>query len=244
MRHNPQSTLSIDHATWNRLLAAYVVQSPDGVNRFRYGQVTPADREALEGYIGELAAVAVSSINRSEQMAYWMNFYNALTIKVILDHYPVDSIRDIDISPGLFANGPWGKKLVRVEGEALSLDDMEHRILRPIWKDPRVHYGVNCASIGCPNLQPTAFTSDNLDAQLEAGARAYVNHPRGARVETGTLTVSSIYEWFKVDFGSSDAGVIDHLKRYANPGLLAALEKLDRISRDQYDWSLNDADAP
>ena len=153
----------------------------------------------------------------------------------------VKSIRDIDISPGLFSDGPWGKKLVSVEGEDISLDDIEHRILRPVWKDPRVHYGVNCASIGCPNLQPEAFTAENSDELLDKGAREFVNSPRGARIENGKLTVSSIYVWFKSDFGGTDAGVIDHLKKYAQPGLRTQLEKIDRISDNQYDWTLNDA---
>jgi hypothetical protein len=188
-----------------------------------------------------LTQTAVSRLNRNEQKAFWINLYNALTVKVILDHYPVKSIRDIDISPGLFSDGPWGKKLVSVEGEDISLDDIEHRILRPVWKDPRVHYGVNCASHGCPNLQPEAFTAENSDELLDKGAREFVNSPRGARIENGKLTVSSIYVWFKPDFGGTDAGVIDHLKKYAQPGLRTQLEKIDRISDNQYDWTLNEA---
>ncbi len=167
--------------------------------------------------------------------------YNALTVKVVLDHYPVDGIRDIDFSPGLFADGPWDKKLVEIEGEDVSLNDIEHRILRPIWRDPRIHYAVNCASIGCPNLQPTAFTAANTDALLAAAAQAYVNHPRGARVEGGKLIVSSIYVWFQEDFGGNDAGVISHLRRYADPGLRSRLSRIERIGDHFYDWSLNGA---
>ena len=159
----------------------------------------------------------------AEQQAYWINLYNALTVQVILDHYPVDSIRDIDISPGFFADGPWGKKLLVVDGEEVSLDDIEHRILRPIWQDLRIHYAVNCASIGCPNLQPEAFTAENADRLMDEGARAYIGHPRGASVDRGKLTVSSIYKWFKADFGGSDVGVIDHLQQFAEPELKAAL---------------------
>jgi hypothetical protein len=123
----------------------------------------------------------------------------------------------------------------------VSLDDIEHRILRPIWKDPRTHYSVNCASLGCPNLPAQAFTSSNLEQLLDDGARAYVNHPRGARVENGRLTVSSIYVWFAPDFGSGDAGVIAHLKQYAEPALKKKLGSVDRIADDEYDWALNDA---
>ncbi|MDP4855877.1 MAG: DUF547 domain-containing protein, partial [Desulfobacterales bacterium] len=194
--NDPASAVQVDHSTWDRLLKAYLINGPDGVTLVRYGQVSAADRTALDHYIRQLMQTAVSRLNRNEQKAFWINLYNALTMKVILDHYPVKSIRDIDISPGLFSNGPWGKKLVSVEGESISLDDIEHRILRPIWKDPRVHYGVNCASIGCPNLQPEAFTAENTDELLDKGAREFVNSPRGARIENGKLTVSSIYVWF------------------------------------------------
>jgi hypothetical protein len=155
--------------------------------------------------------------------------------------YPVASIRDIDISPDWFSNGPWNAKLRAIEGEAVSLNDIEHRILRPIWRDPRIHYGVNCASIGCPNLRAQAFTAANAEALLASGARDYVNHPRGARIEDGRLIVSSAYVWFAEDFGGDDAGVIAHLRRYARPELRAALAEVDEIGDFVYDWRLNDA---
>ena len=122
------------------------------------------------------------------------------------------------------------------------LNDIEHRILRPIWRDPRIHYAVNCASVGCPNLMTEAFAGDRLDAQLDGAARAYVNTPRGARIEDGKLVVSSIYIWFGEDFGGNDAGVIAHLKRYAEPQLGNRLKSLKAISDHRYDWSLNDVE--
>ena len=182
--HDPGSTETVDHGAWQRILGTYLAPGADRVNRFAYASIRPADRHALDGYIVRLAATPVSALARPEQLAYWINLYNALTVQVVLDHYPVASIRDIAISPGLFAIGPWDKALIEVEGEAVSLNDIEHRILRPIWRDPRVHYALNCASIGCPDLQTTAFTAENAEALREAAARAYVNHPRGARVRT------------------------------------------------------------
>ena len=239
--HDPASEATIDHAAWAAFLESYVVPGDDGVHRVRYGDVSPADRAALDAYLSDLAAVPIRSYARPEQMAYWINLYNALTVQVVLDHYPVDSIRDIDISPGLFSSGPWGAELITVEGEALTLDDIEHRILRPIWRDPRVHYGVNCASIGCPDLARAPFTGADLDAQLDQAARAYVNHPRGVTIERDELIVSSIYDWFEADFGSSEAGVIAHLRRYAEPTLAERLARFDAIDGDRYDWRLNDA---
>ena len=155
----------------------------------------------------------------------------------MLEHYPLDSIRDI--RAGLFSRGPWRLELIEVEGEKLTLDDIEHRILRPIWRDPRIHYAVNCASIGCPNLQPRAFTAANSGMLLEQAARDFVNHERGARVENGKLRVSSIYHWFDEDFGGNDSGVIAHLKQYADTELAAKLADIDHIDDHAYDWSLN-----
>jgi hypothetical protein len=239
--HHPASTETIDHTAWQRILETYLSPGPDRVGRFAYGRVTPADRETLDAYIQRLTETLVSTLNRAEQLAYWINLYNALTVQVVLDHYPVESIRDIAISPGLFAIGPWDKQLAEIEGEAVSLNDIEHRILRPIWRDPRIHYAVNCASIGCPDLQASAFTGAGAEALLEAAARAYVNHPRGARIEKSKLTVSSIYAWYREDFGGTEAGVIAHLTRYARPELAKSLEAVTEIGGYEYDWGLNDA---
>ncbi len=240
-RNDSSSTVVVNHAPWKQFLDKYLVTDhPTGINRVKYGAVEPADRENLDEYLSALQSVGVSGLNRREQMAYWINFYNALTVKVILDHYPVRSIRDVKISPGFFSSGPWDAKLVKIEGEEVSLNDMEHRILRPIWKDNRVHYAVNCASLGCPNLQPDPYTSGNLEYALEKAAAEYVNHPRGARIEAGKLTLSSIYDWFQVDFGRSDKGVIEHLRKYAGDPLAEGLtDYRDRISYE-YDWSLNE----
>ena len=241
--HDDAATKTVDHSAWARFLGTYVKPDGNGLNRVSYGAVTGPDRAALNSYVNALAGTKISTFNRAEQRAYWINLYNALTVKVILDHYPVDSIRDIDISPGLFSDGPWGKPLVTIEGEAVSLDDIEHRILRPIWRDPRVHYAVNCASVGCPNLMTRPFTASNADELMDRAARDYINHPRGARVADGKLVVSSIYEWFQEDFGGNDAGVIAHLKTFAAPDLAAALAGVTDIDDDAYDWDLNDGSA-
>ena len=240
-QHDPDSTRSVDHQPWTDWLNAQIQVGEDGIHRIAYGRVSAGARKQLQDYLAALQAEPVSKLNRREQWAYWINLYNAATVEVVLAHYPVDSIRDIDISPGFFANGPWGKALLEVEGVALSLNDVEHRILRPIWQDPRIHYAVNCASLGCPNLAREAYTAERLDSQLNAAARAFVNHPRGARVENGELTVSSIYAWFEEDFGDSEAAVVRHLQRYADPDLKRLLGARTGIDDDDYDWRLNDA---
>ncbi len=238
---DPESSASITYDNWNRFLEKYIVESPGGITLVRYGAVTGEDQENLGSEIHRLSRVPISRFNRDQQRAFWINLYNALTVKLILDHAPVDSIRDIDISPGWFSDGPWGRKLVTVEDEKLSLDDIEHRILRPIWRDPRLHYALNCAARGCPNLAAMAYTAANSESLLDAGARAYVNHDRGTAFVDGALVVSSIYVWYMPDFGGSEGSVIAHLGRYAEPGLAAKLAEVRRIYDDVYDWRLNDA---
>jgi hypothetical protein len=229
----------IDHESWNGFLNAYVTRYADGVMRIAYARVTSRDKAALRDYIAGLSELEISGYARSEQFAYWVNLYNALTVQVVLEHYPVMSIRDIDISPGLFADGPWRKTLITAQGENISLDDIEHRILRPGWGDPRIHYAVNCASIGCPDLQPEAFTAANTERLLEQAARDYINHPRGVRANRSGVTLSSIYNWFASDFDQA-GGVLEHIRRYATADLKARLEGIETIDGYTYDWSLND----
>lgn len=238
--HNANSGERLSHDTWNAFLKSHVLTTRDGINRVDYAAVSTLDRQKLSAYISQLSDTAITRYNRAEQLAFWINLYNAVTVKVVLDHYPVSSIRKISISPGLFSRGPWGKQLVTVEGVPLTLDDIEHRILRPIWRDPRIHYAVNCASLGCPNLIKEAFTSDNTESLLNQGARDFINHNRAVSVSGNKLITSSIYHWFKDDFGGTDRGVIEHLRRFADPELQAQLAERDRINSHKYDWTLND----
>lgn len=232
----------IDHGVWTELLREYRRAGPDGVSRFAYGKVSETDRQRLDAYIDRLADTAITEYPRPVQLAYWLNLYNALTVDLVLEDYPVETIRDIDISPGWFSDGPWGKALVRIESEPVTLNDIEYRILRPIWEDPRIHYGVNCASLGCPELPPRAFTAANTEDLLDAAARTYINHPPGVTVREGRVIASKIYHWYQEDFGGSEAGVLDHLRQYAQPELRERLAEATRIHRYRYDWALNDPD--
>ncbi|WP_193369122.1 DUF547 domain-containing protein [Pelagibius marinus] len=238
-RHDPASRESLDFAAWDALLRRVVISGGDGINRVDYRGLAAAD--ALAGIVADLAAVQVSAYDRDQQLAYWINLYNAVTLQVVAQHYPVVTIRDIDISPGWFADGPWDAEVVTVEGEALTLNDIEHRILRPIWRDPRVHYAVNCASLGCPNLAREAYRGETVDRQLEEAARVYINHPRGVTIADGEVTVSKIYDWFLEDFGGSTETLLAHLRRYAGPELAGQLAAAGDIDGTAYDWTLNDA---
>jgi hypothetical protein len=230
------------------LLSRYVIAPPDGVTRVRYAawKASASDLAALDGWIAAAVEQRPSTMPRAEAFAHWANLYNALTLKVVLERYPVRSIRDIRSTGVPFDPkgwvGPWRTRLVTVEGRRLSLDDIEHGTMRPTFRDPRVHYAVNCASIGCPNIWPRAWRAPTLEAGLDAAARAYVNHPRGVTVlPDGRLRISSIYTWFREDFGGNEAGVIAHLRRYAEPALGARLSERSAIAEDAYDWALNGA---
>ena len=226
------------HQPWDEILGTYVVESDDGVNRFDYGalQANTADSAKLDAYLESFADLDFDTLDGDEQFAAYANIYNALTVQYIVSKYPTKSIRSGYIV------GPWKRVFTTVEGEEVSLDHIEHQILRVEWDDPRVHYAVNCAAFSCPNLQTDAWFGASLDEDLDRAARAYVNDPRGVTVRrNGTLQVSTIYKWFREDFGGSNDGVIDHLLEHAEPELAAKIEAKRRITKHEYDWSLNDA---
>ncbi|MEL6373094.1 MAG: DUF547 domain-containing protein [Pseudomonadota bacterium] len=234
---------SVDHSAWDKLLKTYISDGRDGLNDVDYKAWKAGGHKALKAYIQSLEKIDVTTLTKNQQFAFWANLYNAKTIDVVLEKYPVKSIKNVSLGGSLFATftgGPWKAKIMKVNGVKLSLDDIEHGIMRKIFKDPRVHYAVNCASVGCPNLAKDAFTGAKLNAQLDNGAAAYVNSPRGIAVKNGRVVASSIYKWFQVDFGGSEAGVLNHARKYAKPDLKAKLKGKSDIYDYEYDWSLND----
>lgn len=237
--HDPASTIVVGHERLQRFLDRYLVSgAAGGPSAVRYGAVTRDDRAALVSYLDDLQRVSPSGLSRDEQMAYWINLYNGRTVLLILEHYPVKSIRDIRF--GTSGAGPWDERLLTVEGERLSLNNIEHNILRPIWKDPRIHYAVNCASISCPELRSTVYTGAGIDRQLDAAARGYIASEQGVFASGGRLRLSSIYDWYRTDFGRNERAVLAHIARYAQEPMKSLLETFrDRIQYG-YDWALND----
>jgi hypothetical protein len=238
---DPDSTLRIEHDEWDAILMRYLRIGEDGVHRVAYGEVTPADRARLDDYIAQMAGLPISAYNHTEQLAFWINLYNALVVRLIVDHYPIASIRDIGTPTATGAAGPWRQELVVAEGSPISLHDIQHRILRPIWRDPRIHYALSCGAVSCPNLQPEPFYSDQLERQLNEAAIAYVNGSHCIRIEDDQLGLSSMFRWYRDDFGGTDRDVINHLMAYAEPGLAIKLQRFDQITDDGFDWRLNDA---
>ncbi len=236
---NEESAENIDHGDWQELLEAYVVEAEwPGVNLFDYGEFEEDDLEVLESYLATMQAIDPRQYSGAEQQAYWINLYNALTVKLILDNYPLESITKL--GSGLASFGPWDDPAAIVAGQTLSLNDIEHSILRPIWRDNRVHFAVNCASIGCPNLQTTAFTAANLNDLLEKGARDYMAHPRGMKFEGDSLILSKIFDWYGEDFGSNEQEVLSTLSTYAPRAVKDKLIDYQGRIKYEYDWSLNE----
>lgn len=241
-QHDAESRERVDHSAWQTLLDAYLTPDATGVHLFDYAalEASAGDRDRLAGYLEALQELDPRRLSASEAMAYWINLYNALTVRVVVDHYPVDSIRQIHRSL-VPLSGPWGDVLAVVAGRELTLDDIEHRILRPIWRDPRIHYAVNCAARGCPNLSARVFTGKDLEELLDEGARTFINHPRGVEIpDASSAVLSSIYEWYREDFGETDAELVAHLLEYANKELAESLEGFAGRFEFAYDWSLNE----
>ena len=186
-----ESTIVIDHSAWDELLGTYVVSREDNLNLVSYKNISAADTQKLVGYIGALSSIDPATLNPAEQMAYWINFYNALTVKVVLDFPKKKSI--LRMGAKFFAIGPWDDKVATVNDEEITLNDIEHRILRPLFKDRRIHYAVNCASIGCPNLAPKAYTGANLEEMLVAAEHDYLHHARGVTFDSKGRLLCLLY---------------------------------------------------
>lgn len=235
--HNPQSNATIDHSKWQQLLDQRVHENSDGINRVSYKQFSSGEKNQLNNYIQELAELTPSKLSRDEQLAYWINLYNALTIKVVLNHPKATSIRQM--KPSFFSSGPWDDELLTIEGKLVTLNDIEHRILRPIWQDNRLHFALNCASIGCPNLSKIAYTSSNAQAQLQHAQATYLSHPRGVSLIDSKLKLSSIFAWYQVDFGENEKNLRTYLATQLPKQAQSILAPENTIDY-AYDWDLNE----
>jgi len=228
-----ESTQVVDHSQWQEILNTYLNdEDPSGVNRFDYKSVSSEDSEHLQSQ-------SPRQLNSQEQFAFWVNLYNAKTVDYIIDGVQEDDITSIkQIRSKLVIPGPWKRKDLKIEGEKLSLDSIEHGILRPIWKDHRIHYAVNCASIGCPNLLKTAYTVENTEELLEIAEEDFLTHPRAAHVDGETVVLSSLFDWYGPDFASSQTEFFEYLSDFVEPEIADLLLDEPKVKYD-YDWKLN-----
>lgn len=224
----------VSHEIWDGLLRAYV----------RSGGLVDyegflSDSITLNRYLALLSSSHPGpSWSRGEQMAYWINAYNAFTVKLILDHYPVAGIKDI--KKGIpFVNSVWDIKFIRIQGQVYDLNNIEHGILRRQFKDARIHAAINCASLSCPKLRPEAYVADKLDAQLDDAMRGFINDPQRNRVSADRAELSSIFSWFGSDFRRDAGSVRGYVNRYATVKLRAG----GKIVFLDYDWRLNELKA-
>lgn len=240
----PAQGFDHSHRAWDVLVNKHVLLvSGNNASQVRYTEFAK-DRAALKGYLDSLSGVAEAEFkgwSKPQQMAFLINAYNAFTVELILANYPVKSIKDI--GSDLF-NNRWKKKFFKLLGQDSYLDQIEHEILRKPgnYNEPRVHFAVNCASIGCPMLREEAYAADRLEAQLEQQTARFLSDRSRNRLAGGKLEVSKIFDWFKEDFAPREKFFAPYANLLAgSPAerMLIAGGKAP-ISHLDYDWTLND----
>ncbi|ANH59053.1 DUF547 domain-containing protein [Dokdonia donghaensis] len=218
---NPIITETVNHDSFNDLLKAYV--SPTGnvdYNGFK------SNWGKLRNYIKLLGEqTPTDAWSQEEKLAYWMNAYNAMTIDLILRHYPLESIKDI--------KNPWDQRFWKLEDSWYNLNQIEHNILRKMG-DARIHFGINCASFSCPPLLNEAFTAASVDDQLDKLARNFINDSSRNTITTERVEVSKIFSWFAKDF-KTEGSLIDYLNKYATTPISPSA----KVRYKTYDWTLN-----
>ncbi len=221
------------HQSFNELLKKHV--SKEGIVNY---QGFIQDRAKLDKYLELLSnnAPDKNTWTKEEQLAYWINAYNAFTVKLIVDNYPVKSIQDLDPKVKLpLINTVWDIKFFKIGGKESSLDEIEHKILRQEFEEPRIHFAVNCASFSCPPLWNEAFVPEKIDQQLDLVTRTFINDPKRNKISPDKLEISSIFSWFKGDF-TKNGSLIDYLNQYSK----VKIKPNAKISHLDYDWSLNE----
>lgn len=229
----------VDHARWDRLLRRYV--DDRGQVNYAGWHANAADRQELLAYLEQLsAAVFTNDVDENMQLAFGVNAYNALTVYGILHQYPTSSIRNH--TPALFGYNLWRDLYLLIEGVPCNLEWIEHQYLR-LFHDPRIHFAIVCASVGCPKLRREAYTAERLEAQLEDNARAFFADPTKLRWDKRrrTIWVSPILDWFAADFGTDEAQRLSTIRRWLPPAAqrLAAADQVSLRYLD-YDWRLNE----
>ena len=226
--------LPVSHELFDELLSKYV-----GDQGFVDYSGFQNERAKLQKYLDLLQSTAPgSSWSKEEEIAYWINVYNAFTIELVLKHYPVESIKDIGSSIQIpFVNTPWDIKFIEIGGETYDLNNVEHSILRKKWKEPRIHFAVNCASYSCPVLRREAYTAEKLEAQLDDQAKRFINDDFRNDITKKEAKLSKIFDWFSGDFKNA-MPVTDLINQYADVKITSDTN----ISYKEYDWKLNDQD--
>lgn len=216
-----------NHHQWDRLLKKHVQES--GLVDYKSFQ---KDYSKLTEYLEYLGGYQPTRTWKKEELlAYYINLYNAGTVQLILDHYPVGSIKDI--------SRPWGRKFLRMGNQQISLGTLEHDLLRKM-EEPRIHFAINCASFSCPSLLNEAYTAADLNSQLERATQNFINDPSRNRISANNIELSKIFKWYKGDFGDGDKELIAFLNKYLNSPLAPDA----KIGYLPYNWGLNEKRSP
>jgi hypothetical protein len=211
---------------YDRLLKKYVV---DGGVRYAAWKANASDMAALNRVVTGIGNADPSKLDANGQLAFYINAYNAWTIKLILDKYPVRSVRDVSPLFGIFL-----QKKIRVAGEQMSLNHLEKNILRKKFKDPRIHFAVNCGSTSCPPLQKGAYDAKTLNKELEARTKAFtLNEAAVEKSPDGKVRLSRIFKWYDEDF---EGGAVDYVSKRRGERVAPG----EKVEYKKYDWSLND----
>ncbi len=224
----PSDSEPVTHEIWDSLVREHV--TAEGLVDYK-GFIQ--DSVKLNKYLDLLSQNHPNekNWNRNERLAYWINTYNAFTVKLIVDHYPVESIKDI--KNGIpFVNTVWDIKFINIEGATYDLNNIEHGIIRPKFDEPRIHMAVNCASISCPKLQDRAYTAAKLDEQLDEASREFINDEDKNKITPEKAQLSKIFSWYGGDFKS----VRNFVNKYSD----VKINKNTKIEYQEYDWGLND----
>ena len=194
------------------------------------------DSTQLNKYLKSLSDNPPQSFSRNDQLAYWINAYNAFTIQLILRNYPLKSIKDIGSKIKIpFVNTPWDVKFIRIGNELYDLNKIEHSILRPKYKEPRIHFAIVCASVSCPKLLNEAYVGSKIEQQLTNQAISFINDPKRNKITPNKAELSKIFSWFKGDF-TKKGTVIDFVNKYSK----TKINKNAEIGSLDYDWDLNE----
>ena len=233
------SAATFDHSKFDQVLKKYV----DDKGLVDYNSI--AKDRGFSEYMQSLQTAGVEKFSRDGQLAFWINAYNAVTIDKVIKTKPKKSVRETFV-PGVWTGTKFftSRKNI-VAGKRLSQDDIEHEILRKQFNDPRIHFAIICASMGCPLLPRIAYTEENVQARLEEETRKYLNSPRGTRIDRAenTLRVSKLFDWFGSDFINKSGSILAFMQTYLKEEALSFLKRNPKISYLEYDWALN-AQAP
>ncbi len=239
----PSAAAPPDYKAWGDLLAKHY----DPAKGMNYRALKAQDKAALDAVRQQMAAVDVSSLSKPDQFAYWINLYNVSVVGIVVDNYPVDSIRDLSTDPIIRLN-VFKKPSVKVKGGAMSLNDIENDKVRAGFKDPRIHFAINCAARSCPPIRTEPYVGARINEQLDDQARRFLNGPKGVRIEKDgsgvVLHVTKILDWFADDFKKWGGGQVPFLKRFVSPDKLKQIEGAGsnvELDFDEYLWNLNDA---